>query len=68
MATGTVKSFNTGWGYGFITPDEGDKDIFVYTVDVEAARMAPLTEGQRISFYVVRTPRGLKATNLNPAE
>ena len=68
MATGTVKWFNAVKGNGFITPDEGDKDVFVYTVDVEAARMAPLTEGQRISFYVVRTPRGLKATNLNPAE
>ncbi len=68
MATGTVKSFNTDWGYGFITPDEGDKDVFVYTVDVEAARIAPLTEGQRISFYVVRAPCGLKATNLAPAD
>ncbi len=68
MTTGTVKSFNTGWGYGFITPDEGDKDVFVHTVDVEAASMAPLTEGQRISFDVVTTPRGLQAANLAPTE
>ena len=68
MTTGFVRWFNAGKGYGFITPDEGDKDVFVHTVDVEAARMAPLAEGQRISFDVVNAPRGLKAANLAPTE
>ncbi len=68
IATGTVKWFNAVKGYGFITADEGDKDVFVHTIDVEAARMALLTEGQRISFDAVNTPRGLQATNLAPAE
>ncbi len=68
MATGTVKWFSAVTGYGFITPDEGDKDVFVHRSAVEAAGMAPLTEGQRISFEAVNDMRGLKATNLAPAE
>ena len=68
MTTGAVKWFNRVAGYGFITPDEGDKDVFVHRSAVEAAGMAPLTEGQRISFEVVDDMRGLKAANLAPAE
>ena len=68
MITGTVKWFSAVTGYGFITPDEGDKDVFVHRSAVEAAGMAPLTEGQRVSFDVVDDMRGLKATNLAPAE
>ena len=68
MATGTVKWFSPVTGYGFITPDGGDEDVIVHRTSVEAAGMAPLTEGQRISFDVVDDMRGLKATNLAPAE
>ncbi len=68
MATGTVKWFGPVRGYGLITPDEGDRDVFVYTVDVEAARMAPLTEGQHISFEILDDMRGFRAANLAPAE
>ncbi len=68
MATGTVNWFDAVTGYGFITPDEGKKDVFVHRTSVEAAGMAPLTEGQRIRFDVVNATRGLQAANLAPAE
>jgi len=68
MATGTVKWFNAVKGYGFITPDEGDKDIFVHASAVRDAGMETLTEGQRISFEILDDVRGLKAANLAPAE
>ena len=50
MATGTVKVFNPKKGYGFIAPDEGDKDIFVHITAVQAAGMKGLDEGQKLSF------------------
>ncbi len=68
MATGTVKWFDAVTGYGFITPDGGDEDGIVHRTSVEAAGMAPLTEGQRISFEIVDDMRGLKAANLVPTE
>ena len=48
--TGTVKWFNATKGYGFITPDEGDKDAFIHISAVQAAGLDGLAEGQRISF------------------
>lgn len=57
MATGTVKWFNGQKGYGFIQPDDGGKDVFVHATAVERAGMAPLVEGQKISFEIV-TDRG----------
>ena len=49
MATGTVKWFNPKKGYGFIAPEEGDKDIFVHITAVQAAGMKKLDEGQKLS-------------------
>ncbi len=68
MATGTVKWFNPTKGYGFITPDEGGKDVFVHVTAVERAGLAPLAEGQRVSFQVVSDRRGSKAVDLTLAE
>ena len=68
MATGTVKWFSPVKGYGFITPDEGDKNIFVHFSAVKDAGMGSLSEGQRISFDVVSAAHGLQAVNLAPAE
>ncbi len=68
MATGTVKWFNPAKGYGFITPDEGGKDVFVHITEVERAGMTSLAEGQKVSFEVISDPRGLKATDLAPVE
>jgi CspA family cold shock protein len=50
MPTGTVKWFNTTKGYGFITPDDGGKDIFVHISAVEKSGMRSLNEGQKISY------------------
>lgn len=68
MATGTIKWFNPAKGYGFITPDEGGKDVFVHITEVERAGMTSLSEGQKVSFEVINDPRGLKATNLASVE
>lgn len=66
MATGTVKWFNATKGYGFITPDDGDKDVFVHVTAIEKSGMGPLAEGQRVSFQVLNEARGLKAVDLKP--
>jgi CspA family cold shock protein len=60
MATGTVKFFNTQKGFGFITPSDGGKDVFVHISAVERAGMSTLNEGQKISYDVV-TERGKNA-------
>ena len=67
MAIGTVKWFNATKGYGFITPDDGDKDVFVHVTAIEKSGMGPLAEGQRVSFEVLNEARGLKAVDLKPA-
>jgi len=50
MATGTVKFFNTQKGFGFITPADGSKDVFVHISAVERAGMGSLNEGQKVSY------------------
>lgn len=64
MATGTVKFFNQTRGFGFITPDDGSKDVFVHISAVERSGMAGLNEGQKVSFEVQPDARGPKAINL----
>ena len=63
---GTVKFFNAAKGYGFITPDEGEKDIFVHISAVEQSGLASLEEGQKITFDVEpdRKGKGPKAIEL----
>ena len=64
MAIGTVKFLNTSKGFGFISPEGGDKDVFVHATAVEAAGMRSLAEGHRVSFDVQPDARGSKAVNL----
>ena len=63
---GTVKFYNSSKGYGFITPDDGGKDIFVHVSAVEQSGMTTLSEGQQLSFEVEpdRSGKGPKAINL----
>ena len=61
MDTGTVKWFNEQKGYGFIQPDNGQKDIFVHISAVERAGLRTLKEGQKVSFEVVTDKRRLTA-------
>ncbi len=67
MATGTVKFFNTQKGFGFITPKDGSKDVFVHISAVERAGMHTLTEGQTISYDVVSERGKDAASNLQNA-
>lgn len=60
MAVGTVKWFNPTKGFGFITPEEGSKDVFVHITAVQKAGMTGLTEGQRIEYDMI-TERGKTA-------
>ncbi len=60
MATGTVKFFNTQKGFGFITPNDGSRDVFVHISAVERAGMSSLMEGQKVTYEVV-TERGKQA-------
>ena len=55
---GTVKFFNAAKGYGFITPDEGEKDIFVHISAVEQSGLATLEEGQKITFDLEPDKKG----------
>lgn len=67
--TGTVKFFNQTKGFGFITPDQGDKDVFVHLSAVEESGLDSLSEGQRISFETEPDSRGKgpKAVKLQAA-
>jgi CspA family cold shock protein len=55
---GTVKFFNASKGYGFITPDDGGKDVFVHVTAVERSGIPALTDGMRISFETEPDKRG----------
>lgn len=64
MTIGTVKFFNSGKGFGFVSPEGGGKDVFVHVSAVEAAGLSSLSEGQRISFDSQSDAKGAKAVNL----
>ena len=65
MAVGTVKWFNAQKGYGFIQPDNGDKDVFVHISAVERAGMDSLKEGQKLTFDIERDRRTGRASAAN---
>lgn len=67
MTVGTVKWFNPTKGYGFIAPDNGDKDVFVHISAVEKAGLGVLNEGQRVEFDVVSERGKTAAGNLKSA-
>ena len=67
MSTGTVKFFNSTKGFGFISPDDGSRDVFVHISAVERAGLTTLAEGQKVSFEVVQGPKGKQASNIMSA-
>ena len=67
MTVGTVKFFNATKGFGFISPEDGGKDVFVHISAVEASGMRTLNEGQRVSFETQPDKKGPKAVNLRAA-
>jgi cold shock protein len=66
MATGTVKWFNEGKGFGFISPDDGSKDVFVHFSAIQSSGFKKLDEGQKVQFDTVDGPKGLNASNVMP--
>ena len=64
MPNGTVKFFNAGKGFGFITPDGGGKDVFFPTASLGTISAASLKPGQRLAFEEAPDAKGPKAVNL----
>ena len=66
MPTGTVKWFNDSKGFGFITPDEGGKDLFAHHSAIQMSGFKSLKEAQRVSYEVTQGAKGPAATNIKP--
>ncbi len=67
MITGTVKWFNDAKGFGFITPQDGSKDVFVHHSAIQGGGFKSLVEGQQVSFDVEQGAKGPSAVNVQPA-
>ena len=66
MATGTVKWFSDDKGFGFITPDDQGKDLFVHHSDIDSEGFRTLAEGSRVEYESQPGDKGPKAVNVRP--
>jgi CspA family cold shock protein len=64
MATGTVKWFNESKGYGFITPEDGSKDLFVHFSNIQTEGFKTLAEGATVSYESRQGQKGPEAINV----
>jgi cold shock protein len=64
MATGTVKWFSDDKGFGFITPDDGGRDLFVHYTGIQDEGYRSLAEGAKVSYEEEAGPKGPKAVNV----
>jgi len=67
LAQGTVKWFSDEKGYGFITPEDGSKDLFVHHSNILGEGFKSLSEGQRVSFEAAQGRKGPEATSVRPS-
>ncbi|BAP87240.1 cold-shock DNA-binding protein family protein [Burkholderiales bacterium GJ-E10] len=67
MASGIVKWFNDAKGFGFITPDDGSKDLFAHFSEIKGNGFKSLSEGQRVQFVVKQGAKGPQATEIQAA-
>ena len=68
MATGTVKWFNDSKGFGFITPEDGGKEVFVHFSAIQSeGGFRSLAEGQKVNYEVTEGPKGPQASNVTDA-
>jgi len=67
VITGTVKWFNDAKGFGFITPDDGSKDVFLHHSAIQGSGFKSLAEGQKVKFELTQGPKGPSAANVTPA-
>lgn len=68
MPKGIVKWFNSAKGYGFICPQEGGQDVFAHFSTIVMNGYKCLKAGQQVTFEIHEGPKGLHATNIQPAE
>jgi len=66
MATGKVKWFNAEKGFGFISPDDGSKDVFVHHSGIAGQGFKSLSEGQSVEFEIGEGQKGPAAKNVRP--
>jgi CspA family cold shock protein len=66
MSQGTVKWFNDAKGFGFITPDDGGKDLFAHFSDIRGNGFKSLAEGQKVEFVTKQGPKGPQASEIQP--
>jgi CspA family cold shock protein len=64
MPTGTVKWFNDDKGFGFITPDEGGRDLFVHFSGIDGGGFRSLAEGAKVTYEEEQSDKGPKAVNV----
>ena len=64
MPTGTVKWFSDEKGYGFITPDDGSKDVFVHQTAILGEGFRTLSEGSKVTYETEDSDKGPKAANV----
>jgi len=66
VITGTVKWFNDNKGFGFISPEDGSKDVFVHYSSIQSSGFKSLSEGQKVQFEVTQGQKGPAAQNVQP--